>query len=191
MKLTHDIVVFGIQGSGKTTQAEIICQDFDATLFSFGREIRTRIAKGDKIGQEIAIENAKGELATPEIVEMITSDFLKTHQNERLVFDSPVRRPDSIPFFQDQMQKNNRDFIVIFFHLSEEATRARIKTQTKRDDASETAIARRLEIFHTQTIPAIEHFRQIGISILDIDASPSIPEIATQVKTALAPFLTD
>jgi len=50
MLFKMDLVLFGIQGSGKGTQAKRLCAEFGFDLFEAGGELRKIAASGSKLG---------------------------------------------------------------------------------------------------------------------------------------------
>ncbi|MCX6807596.1 MAG: nucleoside monophosphate kinase [Patescibacteria group bacterium] len=189
-QLNTDIVFFGIQGSGKTAQAEILAKKADAILFKFGEKIRQRIKKQDEFGKQLEQISSQGKYLNGRQIKIIVDEFLSKHSlKQRFIYDMPVRNLSQKKVFDQIMQKQNRSFIIIFLHLHENLARKRLKNQTNRNDASEKAIDMRIKLFHKNTMPVINQYCLDKIPILEIDASGNIQDVADKIETALNAYI--
>ena len=57
---------------------------------------------------------------------------------------------------------------VIHLNASKDVVRKRLKQRGRQDDTEE-AIAKRFDEYEAVTIPIINHFRQLGVHVYDID----------------------
>ena len=62
------IVLLGPPGSGKGTQAELICKKFGFFHFSTGNILRNEVKKKTKIGKEIELIINAGKLISDKII---------------------------------------------------------------------------------------------------------------------------
>jgi adenylate kinase len=53
-----------------------------------------------------------------------------------------------------------------------------------RDDDREEAVAKRLEVYRSQTAPLIDFYRNKGL-LIDVDARPAVDEVVENFKKAL------
>lgn len=84
-----NIALFGIQGSGKGTQARMLSERLGYEIFETGAELR-RLAKEDSdLGRTIhQTINVEGNLVTIDIIERILRNFLETAMDKnKIVFD--------------------------------------------------------------------------------------------------------
>ena len=63
-----DLVLFGIQGSGKGTQAKRLAGEFGYSIFETGAELRKIAASGSEIGNTIKSYIDAGHLAPLDMV---------------------------------------------------------------------------------------------------------------------------
>ena len=54
----------------------------------------------------------------------------------------------------------------------------------KRSDDNEDALRKRLDVYHTQTVPLIDFYKKKGI-LVEVDASKKPEEVWEQVKNAV------
>lgn len=188
-QLTRDLALFGIQGSGKSTQSQILLTKIDATLFYFGQAIRDRISVGDDFSKKLNKLNKQGLPQPPKNLAIIIDDFFANHPSDRhFIFDVPIRTLAQKPLFEKIMQTKNREWAIIHFTLDDKTaiTRAQSQSSTNRNDTSPEALATRIQVFHQDQIPALQLFETEGkIPIITIDASPSIEEIAQNLEAEL------
>jgi adenylate kinase len=79
---------------------------------------------------------------------------------------------------------------ILYFNVSDmvgiERALERAKLEGRTDDTPE-AIAKRLEIYHRETEPVVEHYRATG-KLVPINAARSIDDVAAEVSDSLEVF---
>ena len=68
------LILFGPPGSGKGTQAKILCESLGLVHISTGDILRARVASGDALGRQVAGIMQAGALVPDEIVNKIVED---------------------------------------------------------------------------------------------------------------------
>ncbi|MEO0115804.1 MAG: nucleoside monophosphate kinase [candidate division WOR-3 bacterium] len=81
------IVLSGPPGSGKGTQAELLCERLAFAHFSTGDQFRYEINRQSEIGQKVKEYVKQGTLVPDEIVLQIASNFIKENAKVGIVFD--------------------------------------------------------------------------------------------------------
>ena len=81
------VILLGIQGSGKGTQAKIICEKFGYKQISTGNLLRQEEASGSELGKEIASLIDKGNLVSDELVFEILKKEIKNSKENGFVLD--------------------------------------------------------------------------------------------------------
>ena len=70
-------VMMGVQGSGKGTQSELLCEAFDMVHISVGDMFRWHVQAHTKLGAQVKRTMAAGELVGDDLVQEIVRDRLR------------------------------------------------------------------------------------------------------------------
>lgn len=179
-----NVVLLGIQGSGKGTQAQIMAERYNLAIFEMGDECR-RLAKEDsELGHKIKKYIEQGALVPSQIVIEILDTFLqKTPKEQAVIFDGIPRNQKQQMAFDKLLKKWKRKFIVINIQIPEEETVKRLLTRKRHDDTPEI-IKNRIRIFQKNTHPTIESYRKKD-KVIDINGNQTIKNVAAEVATKL------
>lgn len=182
-----DIVLFGIQWSGKGTQSRYLQQQFGDQLsyFSSGDVFRALKSHPNAIGDYLGNRLESGKLIEDEITIAMFHFYLSTVVSDKkaMLLDG---YPRSLPQLIDLLQtarENKRELIGLYFELDKEDAKKRMLWRGRPDDTPEV-IETRLEQFFEHTVPNIELFSKF-FPLIRIDASPSMEQVYEQVKKAL------
>lgn len=182
-----DIVLFGIQGSGKGTQSELLQEYLKGELsyFSSGDIFRALKSSPNAIGHYLGNRLELGQLVPDEVTISMFHLYFSTvlEDKKAMLLDG---YPRSLPQLVDLMQSainNKRKVVGIYFELSREEAKERMLSRGRSDDTPE-AIDKRLDLFFENTLPNIELFEKF-FPLIRIDASPNIEEVHTNVIKAL------
>jgi adenylate kinase len=184
-----DLVIFGIQGSGKGTQAKRLCTEFGYTYFEAGGELRKIAASGSELGNTVKSYIDVGKLVPHEIIMRVVEETIRGKKAEQtIVFDGIPRDADQMRDFDAIMRRLERAFRCIEIVLDpEEGVRrilGRAKTEGRKDDMDEATIRRRMALFAEKTRPVIEAYRAQG-KVTDIDGRGTMEEVYERVKAAI------
>src|SRR4030095_15831112 len=152
-----NLIILGPQGSGKTTQAELLAQKSGFSLLSAGdvlREIaRADTELGKKAHQTI---NVEGRLVQPELISEVFKEKIAGVPKDRgLILDGYPRSLAQYSLFKKFWPATDRgDYQVVFIDLSEEEAIKRL-TERGRSDDTPAAIQHRLQSFYSETMPMI------------------------------------
>ena len=72
-------VIMGVQGSGKGTQAKLLCDDLDLEHISVGDIFRWNVQHHTKLGAQVRRTMTAGELISDELVESVVRGRLDQH----------------------------------------------------------------------------------------------------------------
>lgn len=188
--LDMDIVLFGIQGSGKGTQAKKLAAEFGFTIFEAGAELRRIAASGTPLGDKVKSFIDIGHLVPHEIIMQVVKEAVcGLPKDLTVVFDGIPRDLDQQRDFDVIMKECGREFRCLHFVLSAEEGVARIagraKLEGRTDDANEETIRRRMALFKEKTMPVVEIYRQMG-RVVDVNAAQEVDQVFGDVKKALA-----
>jgi adenylate kinase len=185
-----DLVFFGIQGSGKGTQAKRLAAELGYDIFEAGGELR-KIAAGDtELGRTVKSYIDEGKLVPHEIImEVVKAAIAKRPATQKILFDGIPRDGNQQKDFDMIMQETGRDFRGIHLLLDPEAGVQRIlgraKTEGRADDADEAIIRRRMHTFTEKTLPVIARYKEQG-KMTEIPGDRPVEEVYAQIKEAVA-----
>jgi len=184
-----DLVLFGIQGSGKGTQAKQLAQDFGFEIFEMGGALRAMAASGTELGNTIALHINQGHLVPHGIIMQVLREVLTGKDvSTQILFDGVPRDADQKRDFDSIMSELGRDFRCIHLTVPEEEVLARIskraEEQNRADDAKPEFIARRIGWFKEKTLPVISEYAALG-KVKDVDGHGAVPEVYERIKAAV------
>lgn len=184
-----DLVLFGIQGSGKGTQAKKLAAEHGYQIFEAGGELRKIAASGTELGKTVSSYIDHGHLAPFEIVmEVVRNAIARTPKEQKLLFDGIPRDLDQMREFTKIMHDLGRPFMCIQLLMDEEQALKRIQgraiEQGRADDANEEFIRRRMGLFKDKTMPVINGYRAEG-KMTDVNGEGTMDEVYTRIEAAL------
>jgi len=207
----HKYIIMGPQGSGKGTQAAILCEDFDLTHFSVGDIFRWNVQAHTKLAAKIKRIMADGKLVPDEIVEEIIQRRLDQHDwNYGFILDGFPRNAEQAEFFLESYDVNAvinidvpnqvvRDRVLarrkcsqcgldynLIYHRPKEPGVCDVcgATLTQRADDTEEALNARLHDYNTKTKPTLELFQRKEL-VVTVDGTDSPDEVQQQIREAL------
>lgn len=184
-----DLLLFGIQGSGKGTQGQMLVERYGFYFFEAGAELRKIIASGSELGKTIASYIDHGNLVPYQIMmDVMHAALDKIPADTTILFDGIPRDMDQKKYFDSMMKAANRTFHCIELVVDEtvviQRLLARGKVQGRMDDQNESSIRKRMAIFHEKTKPLIEEYRSLGlVSTVNADATPA--EVDERIRFVL------
>jgi len=149
------IILTGVAGAGKSMQGKILADEHGYAWISTGEILRVLVT--GKRRQEML----RGKLLSDEEVTVILDKVLELiNTDEEFVLDG---FPRTIP---------QANWLLINLDASEEVVRGRLMQRGRIDDTDE-AINERFNEYRTVTLPILDHFRQEGVKVCDIEAAQS------------------
>jgi adenylate kinase len=170
-----NILVFGSQGSGKSTHAKYIAEQQKTPYIYTGDLFRDLEKEDSQRGRQIKEWNDKGILTPNEVSIPAFNEYLGKFDTSRgIVLDGYPRnigQAESLPFKIE---------LIIHVTLPENIAIKRLIERGRYDDTPE-AIEKRLELFKKETEPIYEFFKGKGVKIVEIDNSPSIEVVREKI----------
>jgi adenylate kinase len=184
-----DLVFFGIQGSGKGTQAKKLAEEFGYYIFEAGGELRKIKASGSELGELVKKYIDNGELVPFEIImEVVNEAVAAVPDDQQIIFDGIPRDSDQMEAFDKILGDSGREFRCIHILLEKDDAVERIKgraeSEGRADDADEEKVLRRMDLFLEKTMPVIKKYESEG-KIIEIDGNGSVEEIYDRIKEGI------
>ncbi|MBI4127181.1 nucleoside monophosphate kinase [Candidatus Peregrinibacteria bacterium] len=208
-----DLVLFGIQGSGKGTQSKMIAEKCGLDIFEAGGALRKISAEDSELGRKVKSIIEAGHLVPSEVVMEIVADFLRhLPEGTGALFDGIPRSKDQQEQFDALMEKEGREFKGLYIDLTEDQAMKRLTTRricvkckevfpayyekdkcekcggdliTRSDDTPD-AIKIRLSTFTEKTMPVIKDYENRG-KILKVNGDLPISKVSTDIIEVLRP----
>ncbi len=187
-----NLLVLGPQGSGKGTQATRIAAAYGIPHVSTGDMFRTAIANGSELGARVKAILDSGELVSDDLtVELVRDRLERDDARKGFILDGFPRNLAQAAALKAMLDEIGRRLdTVLYFSLSDdiatERMLARARVEGRADDTPDV-IARRLTVYHEQTAPVVDFYKQNG-ALAEIDARRSIDEVWGEIDVALAPL---
>jgi adenylate kinase len=184
-----NILLLGPQGSGKGTQAKLISAHYGIPHVATGDMLREAIAAGSELGHQVEPILERGELVPDDLmISLIRERLSREDTSEGFVLDGFPRTMAQADALDAMLREIGRELTIMFeLQLSDEGSVARLLRRAQlegRADDSPEAVRRRLELYHQETEPVIEHYRATG-NLVGIHADRSIPEVFKEIQAAL------
>ncbi len=170
-----NIILFGPQGSGKGTQAQLLCEKFGFFYFESGAYLR-RIAETNEAVRKAQQNGDLDGVLNKEICANLEAFFDEKNIYDDILFDGFPRTLDQYLFLKNWLvQKQIKIDLSIVLEIGEEESMKRLLLRKRSDDNPET-IKRRLELYHKNTEILIEEIEK-DTKVVRVDGERSIDEI--------------
>jgi len=188
------LIMFGAPGSGKGTQAKLLCGALGVPHISTGDMLRERIARKDALGLKVEGILQSGGLVSDEIVNRLVAERIEQPDCTRgFILDGYPRTVNQakvltrVPGIVPLVVYLKVDYNVIVarlagrrlcpvcgtvYNLSREALKVCKNDGSKlmiREDDREEVVRERLKAYETQTTPVLRYFRDAGYPCWEIE----------------------
>ena len=184
-----DVLLLGVQGSGKGTQAKRIASDYGLAHIATGDMLRGAISAGRDLGQRVQPILESGELVPDDLmIELIRERLEEPDATDGFVLDGFPRTMPQADALDAMLREIGRELTVVFaLQVSDEICIERLLRRAReeqRPDDTPEAIRTRLELYHRETEPLIEHYRTQGVLVpIHADGTPN--EVFAEIQAAL------
>ena len=204
-----NIILIGIQGSGKGTQAKLLNAKYGWKHITTGNLFRSNIEASTELGIKAKKFIDKGELVPDKDVFLIVKDALEKAM-DGFILDGFPRNMEQVRFLQENFNIQR----VILLELSDDKAVQRLTARRNcaickrdynilykkphkegvcdicggtlviRDDDTEEAIRKRIEKFHNETNQVIEYYAKKGL-LSTVNADQPVKLIHNKIITEL------
>ncbi len=173
-----NIIIMGPQGSGKTTQADLLAKKLYLQHIQTG-QIYRQVAKEDSpLGRKIKIVLETGKL----VDDQTTLQVVDKHLSE-------IKTGLAIDGFPRTLVQAQRSLFpvdkVVYLNVSDSQAIQRLTLRGREDDTKEL-IAERLKLYHRVTEQILDYYRHLG-KLIEIDGSGTIEQTQELILQSLNP----
>jgi len=183
------LLIVGPQGSGKGTQGLRVAEAFGIPVVSTGDMFRANIAGGTELGARVQAIIEAGDLVPDELTGEIVRDRLtQPDAAHGFLLDGYPRNSAQVGHLDALLAEQGAalDAVIVLDVPREESIERlhrRAVEQGRTDDTAEV-IARRLDIYESETAPILSVYAERGI-VDTIDGVGSLDEITARIVAAL------
>jgi adenylate kinase len=184
-----NVLLLGPQGAGKGTQASRISAEYGIPHIASGEILRSEMEAGTDLGRRVKDVYDRGDLVSDDLmIELIRTRLAQPDTDAGFVLDGFPRTTVQAEALATLFSEIGRAFNVVFAlqipdALAFERLRRRAEIEGRADDTDD-AIKRRLENYHRETEPLIEHYRVRG-NLVPIHGDRSENQVFAEIQSAL------
>ena len=159
-----NIVIFGAPGSGKGTQSERIVEKYGINHISTGDVLRAEIKNGTELGKTAKGYIDQGQLIPDELmIDILASVFDSFEDSNGVIFDGFPRTIAQAEALKKMLAERGQDVtVMVDLEVPEDELMTRLIKRGKdsgRADDNEETIKKRLHVYHSQTAPLIDWYK--------------------------------
>ncbi len=176
------IILIGIQGSGKSTQGNLLSEKLKVPYLSSGHIFREMAKEKTPLGRYMKETLNAGYLISDEKTIPIIEEYLaKPEYKNGYILDGFPRTTKQAEDFSNGVDK------VVYLKVSDKEALWRLSGRMDegvREDNTLTAIRKRIQLFHDLTEPVIDFYRQKG-NLIEVDGERDIETIHAEIMSNL------
>ena len=195
--MAKTLIFLGSPGAGKGTQAEKLVEEKGFVQLSTGDILREAVKKGTDLGKKAKEYMDAGKLVPDDLIIEIIEEKLKELEGKDIILDGFPRTIPQAEALEKMLPHVGRKLdAVILFDVPDEVVIERISGRRidpktgkvyhvkynppppgveviQRDDDKEEVVRNRLKVYHEQTAPLIEFYKNKNIlKVLDATKPP-------------------
>ncbi len=176
------IVLIGIQGAGKSTQGNLLSQEYDIPYLSSGHIFREMTKERTKLGRWLKETLNSGALVPDDTTLEIVLTYLEKPEYEKgYILDGFPRTVVQAQAFTNGIGPDN----VVLIDVSDKEALWRISGRVSdRQDETLQAIRQRIALFHEHTEPVVDYYRDQGM-LIQVDGEKEVEEVFADIKKYL------
>lgn len=170
------IILIGIQGSGKSTQGNLLSEKLSLPYLSTGHIFRQIAKEKTPFGRYVKETLNAGVLIPDDKTLEIVTDYLSRDEYKNgYILDGFPRTVKQAEEFENGINS------VFYLNVSDREALWRLSyREDEREDETLLAIRKRIELFHELTEPVLDYYREKGL-LTEIDGEKEIEEINKEI----------
>ena len=209
-----NLILLGMPGAGKGTQAEIIQREQGIANVSTGAMMREISRAETDLGKTVQEYLSSGRLVPDSIIiQMLVERISQSDCDNGFLLDGFPRNLDQAKALDEAKVEIN---LILFLKISEEEIINRMsgrrvhlasgrsyhiahnppkvdgkddltgETLIQREDDHPDVIKKRLQVYYDETEPLLSFYRQKDISFYEIDASKTLEEVTEDIRKVIS-----
>lgn len=209
-----NLILLGMPGAGKGTQAEIIQREQGIANVSTGAMMREVSRAETDLGKKVQEYLSTGKLVPDDIIiQMLVERISQSDCENGFLLDGFPRNLDQARALDEAKVEIN---LILFLKISEKEIIERMsgrrvhlpsgrsyhiahnppkvegkddltgETLIQREDDHPDVIKKRLEVYYDETEPLLNFYRQKDISFYEIDASKTLEEVTEDIRKVIS-----
>ena len=171
-----NILIFGVQGAGKSTVGKYIAEKLEIPFIATGDIFRELKEEASPLGELVKGKVDEGELVPDETtMEIVNRRLNREDVLGGFVLDGAPRNLAQVKMFKSVVD------LIAFVNLSGEEAVKRLLERGRHDDTREK-IDKRIFWYESQTKPVIEFYRNKDIEVIEIDNTKSEEDVQQNVN---------
>ena len=209
-----NLILLGMPGAGKGTQAEFIQKDYGLANISTGAMMREVSRSESKLASKVQTYLSSGALVPNEIIiEMLVERIQKDDCSNGFLLDGFPRNLDQGKALDDA---NISIDLVLYLSIKEEEIISRMSGRRvhlasgrsyhivhntpkkdgfddvtgealiQREDDNPEVIKKRLSVYYNETEPLLEFYKNKDLKFIEIDASKSVDVVTDSIRQSIS-----
>ena len=209
-----NLILLGMPGAGKGTQAEIIQREQGIANVSTGAMMREVSRAETDLGKKVQEYLSTGKLVPDDIIiQMLVERISQSDCENGFLLDGFPRNLDQAKALDEAKVEIN---LILFLKISEKEIIERMsgrrvhlpsgrsyhiahnppkvdgkddltgETLIQREDDHPDVIKKRLQVYYDETEPLLSFYRQKDISFYEIDASKTLEEVTEDIRKVIS-----
>jgi adenylate kinase len=178
------VLIVGPQGAGKGTQAALLSENLKIPHISTGDIFRANVTAGTELGVLAKKYMDAGDLVPDEVTSaMVAARLVEPDAEPGFLLDGFPRTVPQAQWLGELLRSRGQDLdAVLLLEAPDDALLERMLARGRADDTAE-AISRRLELYHSETKPLLEHYAN---RLVAIDGVGTVEEVQQRALAALS-----
>jgi adenylate kinase len=184
-----DVLILGLQGSGKGTQGKRLADEYGLAYIGTGDMLRGAVAEDTELGRRVRpILESGGLVPDALMIELIAERIAHEDAADGFVLDGFPRTHRQAEALDEMLSDQDRDLTVVFeLQVPHEVAIGRLRLRAEeegRSDDTPDAIDRRIALYERETAPLLEYYRARG-KLIGIHGDRSMNEVFREIQDAL------